>query len=288
MRKAACFFSLALAASLFLQGCLSSPAVVGFALPTVIKAGEDKLRKNPDDAALALETGSYYVMYANAFVQGPAQMLSAAKYQQRDAEFVRAKKLYLRGVAILREAFDKKYPGINDAGAEGKAANLQAEYVAALSADDVPLIYWLVAGTLAAYSLDPFDLDLGFKIPELSTLIKRAYELDPDYNNGTLDEFFVLFYGALPPTLGGNIELAKKHYALAIEKTKGNSAGPYLSYAESIAIPAQDYEAFKTNLDAALAVDIGKIKGATNKLAQKISKRRARYLLKNAELFFIL
>jgi predicted anti-sigma-YlaC factor YlaD len=268
-------------AALSLQGCLSSPTVVGLALPTVIKIEEGKLRKSPDNAALALAAGSYNVMYANAFVQGPAQMLGSTKYKKRDAEFARAKKIYLRGVAVLRGALDKKYPGINKAGA-------QSSYLAALGAEDVPLIYWLVAGTLAAYSLDPFDLDLGFKIPELSTLIKRAYELDPDYNNGTLDEFFVLFYGALPPTLGGNIELAKKHYALAIEKSKGNSAGPYLSYAESIAIPAQDYEAFKTNLKAALAVDINKIKGATNKLAQKISQRRARYLLKNADLYFII
>jgi predicted anti-sigma-YlaC factor YlaD len=223
-------------------------------------------------------------MYANAFVQGPAQMLGPNKYKKRDAEFVRAKKLYLRGVAILRGALEKKYPGINAAGADARS---RSRYLAALTREDVPLIYWLVAGTLAAYSIDPFDLDLGFKIPELSALIKRAYEIDPDYNNGALDEFFIMFYGALPPTLGGDVELAKKHYAIAIEKTGGNSAGPYVSYAEAIAIVAQDYEAFKINLEAALAVDMSKVKGSTNKLAQKISKRRARYLLKNAGAYFL-
>jgi predicted anti-sigma-YlaC factor YlaD len=268
-----------------MQGCLSSPTVVGLALPVVIKVDEGKLKKAPDKADLALETGSFYVMYANAFVQAPAQRLAPSKYKKRDSELARAKKLYLRGVDILRGSLDKKYPGINDAGGQGTRP--RSEYLAALTRDDVPLIYWLVAGTLAAYSLDPFDLDLGFKIPELSVLIKRAYELDPDYNNGALDEFFIMFYGALPPTLGGDIELAKKHYALAIKKTGGNSAGPYVSYAEAIAIPAQDYEAFKSNLDAALAVDISKVKGDTNKLAQKISKRRARYLLKNAGSYFM-
>jgi predicted anti-sigma-YlaC factor YlaD len=268
---------------LTLQGCLSSPTVVGIALPALIKVDEGKLKRKPDNAALALAAGSYNIMYANAFVQGPAQMLPASRYKKRDAAFVRAKKIYMRGVNILRDSLNKKYPGINDA-SQGQSKT----YLAALNAADVPLIYWLVAGTLAAYSIDPFDLELGFKIPELSALIKRAYELDPNYNNGALDEFFILFYGALPPALGGNIDLAKKHYALAIEKTNGESASPYVSYAESIAIPSQDYDAFKTNLDAALAVDIGKVKGATNKLAQKLSKRRARYLLKNAGNYFLL
>jgi predicted anti-sigma-YlaC factor YlaD len=190
-------------------------------------------------------------------------------------------------VAILRDALEKKYPGINTAGGQGANGRSRSEYLASITSEDVPLIYWLVAGTLAAYSLDPFDLDLGFKIPELSGLIKRAYEFDPDFNNGALDEFFILFYGALPSTLGGDIELAKKHYAIAIKKTGGNSAGPYVSYAESIAMSAQDYESFKRNLEAAIAVDMSKVKGDTNKLAQKISKRRARYLLKNAGAYFL-
>lgn len=263
---------------------MSSPAVVGAALPHLIKSDEKKLGRQPENKELRLETGSYYVMYANAFVEAPAKMLPSEKFAERDAELQRAKGLYLKGVAILREGLEQKYPGINEARAEDGLAVILAK----MDAADIPWIYWTVAGSLAAYASDPMDLDLGFKIPELTMLIKHAYELDPDYNNGALDDFFIILYGSLPATLGGDREKAIEHYALALEKSKGLSASPYVSYAESIAIPAQDYPAFKASLEKAIAVDTGKIKVATDRLANKLSQRRARYLLDNAHLYFII
>ena len=263
---------------------MSSPTVVGLALPVVIKSDEKKLAKAPENAALRVETGSYYIMYANAFVEGPAKMLPASSYEKRDKKLAEAKKRYLRGVEILRAGLDKKYPGINEAFQEGKLP----AYLKRLEKDDVSAIYWTVAGTLAAYSLDPMDLDLGLKLPELTALIQRAYELDPAFNNGALDDFFVLFYGALPPPLGGDRDKAKAHFRLALEKTGGNAASPYVSYAEVIAIPEQDYAAFKDYLGKALAVDFRKMKDSEEKLANKIAQRRARFLLKHADDYFIL
>jgi predicted anti-sigma-YlaC factor YlaD len=263
---------------------MSSPAVVGAALPHIIKSDEKKLRQKPENEKLRLETGSYNIMYANAFIEGPAKMLPSEKFEERDAELQRAKGLYLRGVSVLREGLEQKYPGINEAREEDRLSAILAR----MTADDVPWLYWIVAGSLAAYSVDPMDLDLGFKIPELTRYINRAYELDPDYNNGALDDFFISFYGSLPPALGGDRERAIEHYRLALEKSKGLSASPYVSYAEAIAMPAQDYPLFKSNLEKALAVDIGKIKVATERLANKLSQKRARYLLDNANLFFII
>jgi predicted anti-sigma-YlaC factor YlaD len=282
MLKMKAFF-LMLSAALVFSGCMSSPTVVGLALPHIIKSDEKKLVRQPENEELRLEAGSYNVMYANAFIEGPAKMLPPEKFEERDAELLRAKGFYLKGVFELRGGLEQNYPGINGAGARGGLSGILAQMRAA----DVPWLYWTVAGTLAAYSIDPMDLDLGLKIPELTLFINRAYELDPDYNNGALDDFFILFYGSLPPTLGGDREKAVEHYRLALEKSKGLSPSPYVSYAEAIAIPAQDYPAFKSNLEKALAVDIGKIKVATDKLAAKLSQRRARYLLDNADLFIV-
>jgi predicted anti-sigma-YlaC factor YlaD len=268
----------------FATGCMSSPALVGFALPVIIKSDEKKLTKAPDNESLRVETGSYYIMYANAFIEGPAKMLPVSSYEKRDKQLAKAKKRYLRGVEILRAGLEKKYPGIGAAFREGKLP----AYLKRLKKEDVPELYWTVAGTLAAYSIDPMDLDLGLKLPELTALILRAYELDPAFNNGALDDFFVLFYGALPPPLGGDRDKAKAHFRIALEKTGGNAASPYVSYAEVIAIPEQDYAKFKEYLGKALAVDFRKMKDSEEKLANKIAQRRARFLLKNAADYFIL
>ncbi|MDR0540496.1 MAG: TRAP transporter TatT component family protein [Spirochaetaceae bacterium] len=258
-----------------------SPGTVKFFLPSIISGAERKLAKTPGDWKLSLEAGSYCIMNANAFIQGPASMLPPGDYQKRDKEYRRAKKEYLRGVTHLRSAWGAKYPGINEAfGTAGFKRFLDS-----LSKDDVEMLYWLVAGTMAAFSLDPFDVTLSIKLPELSALILRAYELQPDWNNGTLDDFFILFYGALPADMGGDKNKAKIHYERALKKAAGRSAGPYVSWAEAICVPAQNYSEFKQNLDAALAIDPDAYPPL--RLNNIITQRKARYLLDSAKYKFI-
>jgi predicted anti-sigma-YlaC factor YlaD len=261
-------FALASCASL-----RSDPAVVKSQLPGIIKKDEAKLEKNPDDQKLILETGSYYIMYANGFVQGPASMLPPGKYAERDAEYQKAKDLYLRGVKILRGGLEQKYPGI----VSGAEADFQKE--------DVPSLYWLSAGTLLAYSINPLDYELGSKLPETDAFIKTAYRLDPDWNKGAIDSLLVSYYASIPEAMGGSKKLAKEHYDLALQKSDYLSVGTYVAWAESVCIPAQDYADFKDNLEKALAIDVNK--DPENKLANILSRRKAKYLLENAKNFFI-
>jgi predicted anti-sigma-YlaC factor YlaD len=151
--------------------------------------------------------------------------------------------------------------------------------------EDVPYLYWGGAAVLAAFSLDSFDLDLGVRVPEVGAMMNRAYELDPDFNNGAIDDFFILFYASLPPTLGGDKAKADVHFQRALEKTKGLAAGPYVSYAVSVAIPAQDYDMFKEKLEAALAIDPDD--DPANRLVNIIAQKKARYYLDNAANHFV-
>ncbi|MDR2494016.1 MAG: TRAP transporter TatT component family protein, partial [Spirochaetaceae bacterium] len=160
------------------------PELVGDALPFAVKLYESLLSSNPAHEGLIVTTGSLFIMYANAFVQGPAETLPASRHEERDAAKQRAKGLYLRGTAILSAGLENKYPGFGGAYQAGTFDTLLSKMKKA----DVPLLYWTVAGTLAAFSLDPFDLGLGVKIPELTAMIRRAYELDPDFNRGALDD----------------------------------------------------------------------------------------------------
>jgi predicted anti-sigma-YlaC factor YlaD len=257
------------------------PQLVGDAIPFAIKMYESLLSANPDHQGLLLTTGSLFVMYANAFVQGPAEMLPRNEWEAREAALARSKQMYLRGYVMLYDALEKKFPGF-------KKATVEKDTIQPLlkkcKKQDVGLLYWAVAGGLSAYSIDILDFELSANIPQWTAMIHRAYELDPDYSTAALDEFFIIFYASLPELLGGDLEQAEQHYKLALKKTGGNSAGTYVSYAQSVCVPAQNYETFKDCLEKALAINPDK--DTSTRLVNIISQQKARWLLDNAWTFF--
>ncbi|AEF84414.1 putative lipoprotein [Treponema primitia ZAS-2] len=259
----------------------SDPELVAGALPFAIKMYEALLSMQPSHQGLILTTGSLFIMYANAFIQGPAEMLPVEAFEEKLIQLERARLLYLRGAAILASGLEQKYPGWGDAYEKG----VLDKYLAKLKKADVPFIYWHAAGVLSAYAMNPFDLDLGMRLPELTAAIARAYELDPDFNSGALDDFYVLFYSSVPEGMGGDPSKVELHYRRALEKTKGLAPGPYVSYATAVCVPAQDYATFKSCLESALAIDIEK--DPPNRLVNILSQRKARYLLDSAPDIFI-
>jgi predicted anti-sigma-YlaC factor YlaD len=260
----------------------SDPELVGDAVPFAIKMYESLLSQAPDHQGLILTTGSLFVMYANAFVQGPAEFLPPLQYEEREIAMKRAKSLYLRGADILQGGLEKKYPGMGESSAE---SGTMASYLAKTKKADVPLLYWAAAGYLSAYSLDPFDFPLSRKVADALAYIDRAYVLDPDFNRGALDDFYVLALASLPDTMGGDPSRVETHFKRSLEKSGGLLAGPYVSYAQAVAVPAQDYATFRQCLETALALDTDK--DPPNRLVNIISQRKARALLDNAENFFI-
>jgi tetratricopeptide (TPR) repeat protein len=257
------------------------PQLVGDAIPFAIKMYESLLSANPRHQGLMLTTGSLFVMYANAFVQGPAEMLPHYEWEEREAALNRSKQLYLRGHEILNNALESKFRGFKQSSAEN--GTLQP-ILQKCKKEDAGLLYWTVAGGLAAYSIDIMDFTLSANITKWSAMIRRAYELDPDFGGASLDEFFILFYASLPELLGGDVEQAKIHYQRALEKTGGNSASAYVSYAQNISVPAQDYETFRDNLEKAL--DINPNNNISTRLVTIITQKKARWLLDNAWTFF--
>jgi len=257
------------------------PQLVGDAIPFAIKMYEALLSQNPGHQGLMLTTGSLFVMYANAFIQGPAEMLSHNDWQAREAALMRAKQMYLRGYNILYDALEAKYRGFRHGIANEDTSQ---SFLNKLKKEDVGLLYWAVAGGLSAYSIDIMDFELSARILEWNKMIHRAYELNPDFDGWALDEFFIIFYASLPDTLGGDPERALVHFQRALEKSKGTSTGAYLSYAQNISIPAQDYDNFEYNLKKAL--DINPDENTSTRLVNIINQRKARWLLDNAWQFF--
>lgn len=260
----------------------NDPEFVGDALPFAIKMYESLLSSLPHHQGLQLRTGSLYVMYANAFLHTPAEMLTEAEYEKQEALLKRAKNLYLRGRDILLNALDKKHPGFLKQ-INGKHFK---EAVKAMKKDDIELLYWAGAGWMGAFSIDPFDMDLGVTLPRAAALMDKVMELDPGYGAGAIHDFYIMYYGSLPEYMGGNLKLAREHYAKALQQTGDRSAAPYISLATTVSVKEQNLEEFSRLLKKAL--DIDPETDPENRLVNIIDRRKAQWLLDHAADFFLL
>jgi len=259
----------------------SDPRLVGDALPFAIKLYETLLSQNPGHEGLMLTTGSLFIMYANVYVQGPAEMLSVHDWEEREMALNRSKQLYLRGYKILYDALELKFPGFSRASVDD--GSLQS-VLNRCRKEDVGLLYWAVAGGLSAYSIDLLDFELSSQLPEWRAMLQRAYELDPGFNNAAIDEFYITLYASLPETMGGDMERAQYHFNKTLERTNGNSAGAYVSYAQLVCVHAEDYDTFKDCLEKALAVNPDD--NPSTRLVNIVNQQKARWLLDNAWMFF--
>ncbi len=261
------------------------PILMGDFFPTALKLYEVMLAQNPEHQGLASMTGSLYVMYANVFVQSEADMLEVQEYELQAKELQRAKLHYLRGRDYVFQAFDGRYEGFSTALLSGDEKQF-TEALEQLTYSDVNAAYWLGAGWLGAFSVDPLDTSLLRTLSGAVALLEKATELDPIYSDGAIWDILTAFYASAPAEFGGSIERAYFTSEQAFAVSKGNTPGPYITYATSFCIPDQDLEGFEDNLKKALAINPDD--NPATRLATIISQQRAQWLLDHVEDYFII
>lgn len=220
-------------------------------------------------------------MYANAFIQTPATMLPEEEFKKQKFMYNRAKNLYLRGRDMLLEYLERKYPRFRQALHDRRFS----EALSRTKPEDIDFLYWTGAGWLGAYAIDPFDMHLSMTIPGASALMERVLELDEDYGQGAIHEFYVLYYGSLPEYMGGSPQKAREHFQKAVELSGGMSTSAYLSLATTVCIKEQNLEEFKALLQKVLEIDIEADR--ENRLVNILNQRKAVWYLEHVENFFI-
>lgn len=253
------------------------PELVGDALPFALKLYEILIEKGSDNPGLFLAAGSGFIMYSNAYVQTPADMLPDQEFEKKTRMTARAKKLYIRGRDYVLQGLELKYPGF--------AASLESgsitDVLARMKADDVPYLYWTGAGWMAAYAADPFDVSVGVGVKNASAMMETALRLDEAYAAGAIHEIFISYYGSLPRSMGGSEEKARYHFKRAVELSKGLKASPYVALASTVSVNNQNVKEFTGLLNKALAVDVSE--KTDIRLANILAQRKARWLLDHRE-----
>lgn len=259
----------------------NDPELVGDALPFAIKMYESMMVSIPWHEGLKLRTGSLYIMYANAFIQTPADMMPDEEFNKQDFLLNRAKNLYLRGRDIILKALNKKYPGFSRKMEEKNFARA----LTPMKKEDAPFLYWGAAGWLGAYAIDPLDMKIGLTIPGAGAMMDKVLELDKNFEKGAIHDFYVSYYGSMPEHMGGSAEKAREYYKKALEASRGKSTSPHLSLATTVSINEQNYKEFKELLNKVLEVDPDD--DPDNRLVNILNQRKARWLLEHADNFFV-
>jgi len=259
----------------------NDPELVGDALPFTIKMYESLMVSIPEHYGLRLQTGMLYIMYANAYIQSPAEQLPDLEFDKKESMLDRAKNLYLRGRDYILEGLEMKHPGF----LEYLKAKKYKQALDGTKKDDVPALYWASSGWVAAYSIDPFDMKLGLSLSQAEAMMNKVLELDENFNNGSVHDFFILYYGSIPEYMGGSSEKARKHFRKAVELSKGRSASPYLSLASTVSVKEQNIKEFKALLNQALKIDPDKYMSL--RLQNTIYQKKAKWMLDHIEDYFV-
>ena len=257
------------------------PELVGDALPFAMKLYESLLAADPGNADLLLATGRVFVMYANAYVQTPADMLELSEVELQTAMRARAKRLFLRAREYVLRGLELRRTGFRAALDGG---SLPAA-LALLKKDDADYLYWTSAAWLSAFSIDPFDMELLVTVPQPMAMLAQVNAWDPGYGGGAVHDIFISIYGSVSADMGGSEARAREEFARSLELSKGAKAGPYLALATAISVKNQNAKEFRDLLGKALAIDVDAF--PANRLENTLAQRRARWLLAHIGDFFL-
>jgi len=255
----------------------NDPIFVGEALPFSLKLMETILQETPEHEGLLVATATGFVMYGTAWVLRPARVMEATDLRAARVERARAKALFLRARDYAGRALEVRHPGILPELMRDPETIAQR-----FSDEDISVMYWFAAAQGSALTSDMNDMDLLTDFNVVPVLLRRALELDEEWNRGALHELMM----AMPTAYGISIEDKEWHFARAMELNGGSSISPLVSLAESVCVAQQDRDRFIQLLNEALEFDVDDY--PNTRLANVLAQDHARWLLSRVDELFVM
>jgi predicted anti-sigma-YlaC factor YlaD len=255
------------------------PELVRDAIPFALKTIEGLIDESPRHQGLLTAAASGFTQYGFAFVQQEADFTEAQDLDKATQLRQRAKRLYLRAADYGLRGLEVDFPGLRDrllTDADAALGRTQRKHV--------PLLYWTAAAWAAALAIDVNDAELAIRQSAMEKMVRRALVLDETYEQGALHDF-LLTWEAAHASAGGSVAKAREHFARATQLAAGRRAAPFVSLAEGVSIAENNRKEFESLLNQALAVDVNK--DPTQRLANLINQRRARWLLSRIDDLFV-
>jgi len=237
------------------------------ALPGNIKLLEVMLKSDPDNVRMLVLTSQGYSSYALAYLED--------SLQDRARDFYARGRDY--GLRVLRQ--DNDLARALDGTVDDLKAVLERK-----GKDLVPGAFWTAFGWGSFIQLSLDNPDAIGDLPRAEALMEFVVRHDSAYYYGGAHVFLGTLYGSRPKILGGNIDLARKHFESALRINGGKFLMTYVYQAKSVAVQTLDEELFDTCLRKVQETSLDIL--PEFRLANAIAKHKAQLLLsRRADLF---
>ena len=252
------------------------------ALPFALKTLDMLAREHPGDPAIQLAAGRAYIQYAGGFLDWEARKAEFTDVDEASRLHQRAARLHARGRDYAAAALNIKH-------ADGmqRLKENPDHFLRSCRVGDVPELFWLASGWAAGIASDPSNMREFAQLGLVESIMRRCLELAPDYDDGSIHEFFLVYEATRNAAAGrGDKRAERDHFDKAVAASQGKRASPFVLMATSMMIPAQDVAGFRDMMNKALAIPLDDV--PENRLANAIAQDKARWYLENIEAFFLL
>ena len=251
------------------------PQLVREAAPFSLKTVESLIEASPQNEKLLLAACRGFTQYAYAFVQQDADRLEDKDVKASFAQGQRARKLYRRARQYGLRGLEVRHAGIRTDAPKALAAMTKA---------DVPLLYWTAAAWAGEIALSKESPDAVADVPQMMALADRAAVLDDTYAEGAIPSLMIALEMVRQGGQGEPAARARARFDRAVALSSNAQASPFVSFAESVAVPRQDKAQFEAMLAQALAIDPDAV--PRHRLANLVLQDRARWLLTREDSLF--
>jgi hypothetical protein len=255
-------------------------------MPAHIKLLETLLVSDPDNRDLLVLLARLYGGYAFAILEseGEARRLERPSVVNTgipdDLLEDAIARSFQRGAEYALRSLENRYPETH-----GQLNRLSsaAAFIQSLDSDDVPALFWYAfnLGGFVQHRLD--SVEAMAKAHLVEKAMRRIIELDETYDNGNAHLVLLVYYASRPAMMGGNFNLARRHYQRHIAMHASNAGLRETYWARHVLVQQQDKAAFVKHLSA---VAQSPESGRAFSLLDRVAAVRAGIYLASADRFF--
>ncbi len=192
-------------------------ATVRAGVPAYLLLIDGSILDDPNNQELLLAGARLYSSYAGIFVEEPA----------------RAARLSTKALDYGRRALCHSYPTVCDY--DKGAFDGFAQQITQLKADELPLLYGYATAWVGWIQAHSSDFSAIADLPKVELLFEQIIKLDPRYERGQAQLYLGVLRTLRPPALGGNPEIGRQHFELAIEYSDGRNLYAKVEFARRYA-----------------------------------------------------
>jgi hypothetical protein len=240
--------------------------VIREGMPSYLLLMDGMVEAWPDNDRLLISAARGYATFAGAFIENEDKAYAGELYGRAKNYALRS--LELRGLnSPATRPFEDFETAVNDLGKQ-----------------DVPYMFWAAACWGNWIRLNMGSMDAVAELPRVEVLMQRVLILDETYHYGGPHLFMGLWFGSRPKMVGGDLNLARKHFLKAIELGQGKFLMAYILYAEYYAKKIFDKTLYISILESVHKTPADIIPELT--LLNTVAHQRAAQLMQEADEYF--